>query len=135
MIALAAPPLRAVMDATPTTHPQPPCRPPPTCRRASCRPTNGRGRRFNTRLPKIASALDAILSPTRANYQGEARSRCTAAFESFSQRGECMMEAESEFAEKYGDQFYKPRKLGRQWVTPQQPLEVLRALTSEVDRL
>ena len=56
-----------------------------------------------------------------ANYQSEARSRCTAAFSSFSERGECMTQAEAEFAGQYGDQFYKPRKLGREWVTPQQP--------------
>lgn len=56
-----------------------------------------------------------------ANYQSEARMRCTAAFPSFEQRGACMLQAESEFAEKYGDQFYKPRKLSREWVTPPQP--------------
>jgi hypothetical protein len=62
-----------------------------------------------------------------ANYRGEAKAKCLKEHSTYAERGRCMTSEETAFAEKYGHQFYEPRKVGRRWTNPRQPLVSTRA--------
>lgn len=62
-----------------------------------------------------------------ANYRGEAKAKCLREHSTYAERGNCMTGEETVFAKKYGHQFYKPRKIGRSWTKPRQPMVMSRA--------